>query len=265
MSQPVFPLEQVGPHESALRAAIEQFDFPAGAEAEGEPVTIMLFTNRSVSARWAEYLRATGRVRGMGEPLNQSLVLSLMKRDGLDTFHDYLKSRVERNRTNNSMFGFTASQQPVMMVIRAGMIPGYFQDVRWVVVQRHDIIAQAVSFEIASQTKRWESFADQTEIQPRYDFEAIRQKVRALSLQNASINAFFSVQGIQPCRVNYEQFCANPIAATLELASSLGVDNVEVDPSKLRRHQQRDATGADFHQRFLKEYRGWLMAGDSRG
>lgn len=256
----VFPLEEVGPHELKLKGAIDQFDFSAGTEPASGPVTIMLFTNRSGSSMVAEYLRATGKFRGMGEPLTADLVLTTMEQQGLRTFHQYLKWRFERDRTEQSMYGMKASHQQAMMLLRSGMIPGYFPDVRWLVVQRNDILAQAVSFEIASQTRRWESFAEQTEVKPQYDFERIRYKVQALSLQNAAIRAFCSAFGIRPCWVNYEEFSASPVEATNRLAASLGKEGARVDESLLRRQKQRDAINMTFQDRFTDEYRSWLLS-----
>ena len=260
MSRPVFPLDQIGVHEIQLREAIGQFDLPGSARPLAGPVTIMLFTNRSGSSLLADHLRATGRFRGMGEPLNPGLVLSTMESEGHASFHAYLKSRVDRNQSPDSMFGMKASLQQVLMLLRARIIPGYFNDVRWVFMQRRDLVAQAVSFEIASQTKRWESFAKDTGVKPQYDFERSRKKVQALSLQNASINALFSVLGVQPVRVFYEDFAVSPIPSTVQLASLLGMADARVDEASLRRRKQRDEINAAFQASFREEYLAWLLA-----
>ncbi len=259
MPRPVFPLELVGPHELKLREEIEQFQLPAEVEPLSEPVTIILFTNRSGSSLVAEYLRATGRFRGMGEPLNPGFVLAEMKNLGIGTFHAYLRSRIERDRTADSMFGMKASLQQVTMLMRAGAIPRYFGDIRWVFVQRRDIVAQAVSFVIASQTKRWESFAAGNGEPAEYGFDQIRRKVEALSTQNAAIEAFFSVLGVQPCRMVYEEFCIDPLIATTRLASMLGISNARVDATGLRRQKQGDDTNAAYCHRFREEYMRWLL------
>lgn len=260
MHRPPFPLEQPGTHETKLREEIEQFDLPQSVEPCPQPVTIILFTNRSGSSMVAEHLRATGRFRGMGEPLNTPRVLAMMARDGLDSFHGYLRSRVERELSADSMFGLKASLQQVMMLWRAGVIPGYFGDIRWVFAQRRDLVAQAVSFEIATQTRQWESFGDGTGEQPEYRFERLRKKVTALAMQNAAINAYFAVMDIQPQRVIYEDFCQDPPGATASLAASLGMDGAEVDNAQLRRELQRDDTNAVFCARFRQDYQAWLLA-----
>lgn len=260
MTRPQFPLEQVGPHELKLRQEIAEFDLPAVVEPCPDPVTILLFTNRSGSSMVAEHLRATGRFRGMGEPLNPGFMLSEMESAGLGSLHAYLQSRVDRNRDSDSLFGMKASLQQVTMLLRAGVIPAYFREIRWVYVQRRDLVAQAVSFVIASQTRRWESFAEGTGQVAEYSFEQIRRKVEALSLQNAAINAFFSVLGVEPCRVFYEEFCLDPLAATEQLASRLGMPGAQVDTGALRRRKQRDDTNAAFCREFREEYLAWLLA-----
>jgi LPS sulfotransferase NodH len=260
MNRPPFPLEQPGPQELKLREAIDQFDLPESAQPCPQPVTIILFTNRSGSSMVAEHLRATGRFRGMGEPLNPDRVLTMMARDGLDSFHGYLRSRVEREPTDASMFGLKASLQQVMMLWRAGVIPHYFRDVRWVFVQRRDLVAQAASFDIATQTRQWESFATSSGAQPQYGFERMRKKLTALTMQNASINAYFAVMGIQPQRVLYEEFCEDPLQSTTELAARLGMEGAVVDPAKLRRERQRDDINAGFCDNFRRDYRAWLLA-----
>ena len=260
MTRPPFPLEQVGPHELKLRQEIAEFDLPTAVEPCPEPVTILLFTNRSGSSMVAEHLRATGRFRGMGEPLNPGFMLSEMESAGVASLHAYLRSRIDRNRAGDSLFGMKASLQQVTMLLRAGVIPGYFRDVRWAYVQRRDLVAQAVSFVIASQTRRWESFASGSGQGAEYSFEQIRRKVEALWMQNAAINAFFSVLGVEPCRVTYENFCLDPLAATAQLATRLGMPGARVDTAALRRRKQRDDTNASFCRQFRAEYLAWLLA-----
>lgn len=250
--------DRVGLHEAELRNYFSEFNLPPDARPVEGPVCILLFTNRSGSSLVSEYLRATGCFTGMGEPLNHKLVIERSDQEQLASFPEYLRWVYERMQREGAMYGLKASFDQAMMLLRAGIIPGYFQDVRWVTIQRHDILSQAVSFSIAAQTKQWHSHKGERQSEPVYDFEHIRRRVQTLAQAYAAINSFCAVLGIEPYRINYEEFCADPIPAAEALAAHLGFPGARVDPARLKMRKQRDETNARFRERFIEDFRASL-------
>lgn len=258
----LFHIEQIGIHEREIRKQLREFVVPNGIEPVEEPVAIILFTNRSGSSMIAEYLRATGKFRGLGEPLNNDWVSPIIQKEDIQTFGDYIRYTYEKSASSDSFFGLKAGVQQAMMLMRSGIIPRYFSNVRWVLVQRNDLISQVISFDIASQTKRWESFSAGNDEEPKYDFQRIRKKLGAVSLQQSAIKKFCAIYEIEPYVVDYDKYCDDPVEGTRNLASYLGKDRVQVDSSRLKRRKQSDDRNTEFRRRFIADYRASILSRD---
>ncbi|MDB4261716.1 Stf0 family sulfotransferase [bacterium] len=249
-----FDFEKPGAHEKALRNYFSEFDFPNEIEPLNSPICIMVFVNRSGSSLVCEHMRATGRFTGFGEPLNYELVIQRCKKLGIETFAGYLQWLHRNVYKENSMFGMKASCDQVMMLLRSGAIPRYFNDVRWVFIQRSDIVSQAVSFSIAAQTKKWTSFQSGNEVEPGYYFKDIKNRISAVSQAYASMYALFALLDIQPLRITYEEFVADPELGTKRFADYLGFQGVNVDKSMLRMKSQSGQLNSEYREKFVAEF-----------
>lgn len=253
-------LEQPGPHEEQLRAFCEPFEVPAATAPCDKPICIMLFSNRSGSSLISEHMRASPYFGGFGEPLNYKFVIEQMNKDGNKSFLGYLQKEQRHSAGEHKLFGMKASVDQALMLMRARVIPDYYPDVRWVLIERSDLVAQAVSLYFAGQSKQWRS--DQpagVEFEAVYDFERIRLQVQILSQRYVAMRTFCAVFGIKPYRIVYEDFAADPLAGAEALAAHLGVANAEIDTGKVSTRQQRGDRNAEFRERFLREYRASIL------
>jgi hypothetical protein len=250
------PFEKVSPHEEKLRDYFARFEVPAATAALNKPVCMMLFTNRSGSSLVSEYMRSIPQFTGFGEPLNAKWIVDRCEREHLTTFADYLRWETDRlyRHKPGAFLGMKASYGQAMMLMRSGAIPTFFNDVRWVVIQREDLLSQAVSFSIADQTKQWRSFDSGESVDPVYDYQDIRRRLQGFAHSYMAINMFCSVFEIRPYRIVYDEFARNPVAGARALASYLGVDDVTIDPEALQMERQRNSFSAGFHRRFLADY-----------
>ncbi len=249
------PLDKISEHERQLRRYYPRFDFPPDCKPLNEPICIVLFTNRSGSNLISEYMCASKRFSGFGEPLNHEQVIHRSKCENIRSFPDYLRLELERVRREGCMFGMKSSYTQAMMLVRCGAIPRFFNDVRWVILQRRDILSQAISFSIAFQTKQW------TSMQRRiggvqYNFRDIENRLKGLTVAYNAMDTFCLEQGVDPYRIFYEDFVMKPRQGARDLAAHLGVTNVNFDKSKLKLQKQRDNLNEEFKQKFLDEYRG---------
>ena len=255
-----FSFEKESIHEEKLRRYFDEFELPDTIKPLNRPVCIVLFTNRSGSSVVGEHMRATDRFTGFGEPLNYKLAVQISKREQLRSFLDYLQWQVSRLVKPDAIIGMKASYGQAMMLLRSGAIPHYFNDVRWVMLQRSDVLAQAISFSIAAQTKQWTSGKDMQQSEVRYDFVDIKKRVKALSESYSAMNTFCAVFGIEPYRIVYEDFVADPKLGAGRLASHLGVDEVSFDDSRLKMRKQRNHLNQQFKENFLSDYRKQLSS-----
>lgn len=246
--------EKVSVHETKLRRSFDEFQVSDSIEPLDRPVCMMLFTNRSGSSVIGEHMRASNRFSGFGEPLNYKLVQEVSARENLTTFSEYLQWRFARFSKQAAFFGMKASYGQAMMLYRSGAIPNYLQDVRWVLLQRRDVLAQAISFSIAAQTNQWNSDKSSSVQEAKYDFADIKVRVRSLSESYAAMNLFCTMFGIEPYRIFYEDFAADPQSGARQLAKYLGVEDVEFEETKLKMRKQRTHRNEEFKERFTQDY-----------
>ena len=256
----ILPFEKVSPHEEKLRDYFAAFEVPADTRALNKPVCIMLFTNRSGSSLVSEHMRSAPQFTGFGEPLNAKWIIDRCEREQLTTFADYLRWETDRlyRHQPGGLLGMKASYGQAMMLMRSRAIPTFFDDVRWVVIQRDDLLAQAVSFAIADQTKQWHSFDSGEPVDPVYNYQNIRRRLRGFALSNIANNMFCTVFDIRPYRIVYEEFARDPVAGARALAGYLGVDEVTIDSEVLQMKPQRTSFSVEFRQRFLADYQAGL-------
>ena len=243
-----------GVHQEKLTAHFKDLKLPDDARSFDNPVCIMLFTNRSGSNVLGEYLRATHQFSGFVEALNYRRVIKYSQQNGLSSFFDYLTWQVSRLHEDDKITGIKASVDQAEMLFQSNAIPGYFDKVHWVMVQRDDTLAQAISFSIAAQTRQWTSNDTPPSADPVYNFEDIQRRVEMLCDEQAQINVFCAMRGIAPIRVTYEEFTANPKGSALSIADHMGIEGPSFDETIVTLRPQSDGRNEEFRARFIEDY-----------
>jgi len=245
--------ERPGLHESQLRRYFDEFEFSADTEPRQAPVCIMLFMNRSGSSMIGEYMRATGAFSGFGEPFNHDLVVQRAQEHDIASFPDYIRWLDRHIHREGTLFAMKASSDQVMMLQRSKTLEHYFQDVRWALVKRRDVLAQAISYYIAEQTQRWHSFQEGNLHEPAYDFKAIRERLNSIALSNDALDLLCKTLAIEPYTLYYEDFVGDPEGQTQRFAAYLGEEAVQINPKRLKMRKQGNETNRVFHARFLDD------------
>ena len=241
-------------HQEKLTAHFKDLKLPDDARSFGSPVCIMLFTNRSGSNVLGEYLRATHQFTGFVEALNYRRVIKYSQQNELCSFFDYLRWQVSRLSEGEKVTGIKASVDQAEMLFQCNAIPGYFDKVHWLMVQRHDTLAQAISFSIAAQTRQWTSNAAPTSADPVYNFEDIKRRIEMLCDEQAQLNAFCAMRGITPIRATYEEFTADSKESVMSIARQMGIECLSLDESVLTLRPQSDGRNEEFRARFIEDY-----------
>lgn len=127
-----------------------------------------------------------------------------------------------------------------------------FPETRWVFVERNDVFGQAVSMWRAKKTGRWHVYDDTPEPVPEYDFEGIDASLRELHLHNRLWMDFFSLSGIKPHRITYEELECNIETQLSALLDFLGLDR-ETPSARVGLRKQRDDVSADYRERLMED------------
>ena len=120
----------------------------------------------------------------------------------------------------------------------------------YVHISRRDIIAQAVSYEIAHQTGQWSSRFPSL-AKAAYDFEAIRRRLRSIQDQEVMIQSYLLGLGVDCSRFFYEELVSEPrrvLGAVLpEGAAPVSLQDSGMNP-------QSDKQNRDWAKRFAEDY-----------
>ncbi|MYM63691.1 Stf0 family sulfotransferase [Pseudomaricurvus sp. HS19] len=120
----------------------------------------------------------------------------------------------------------------------------------YVRVRRRNVIAQAVSYEIASQSGRWSS-EFKSESAPVYSFQNIKNKLQRLEYQNLLTDSFLSSENLDVIELIYEDFVQDPASALRRVLPETFHQNLAINPSL---KQQSSELNKDWISRFTREF-----------
>lgn len=220
------------------------------------PLHVLAFTNRSGSHLLGEYLTAHPGLRGFGEVLNHPVVANQTAAFGIDSFPDYI-SRLAKPVAAKPLaaFGVKASWDQLNMLFR-WRIDKMFASVKIVHICRQDIIGQAISYMIATQTNQWTSRQQaDPEAVPTYDFDALCNHLHLFSLANDSIVVTSKAHDLPYHQVFYEDLVARPQETVADVIRFAGLEmgNYALPVPKLEK--QASDLSNQFRKQFLRDFR----------
>lgn len=237
------------PHRQAIEAAFGPTR-PDPAHAPAGPDLVICFTNRCGSNYLAQLLASTGACNEAGEFFNAETVLEHSARLGLRSLAAYvaaLPGLVPPHR----LLAAKASADQLALLADAGALR---RDALFVLLERQDRLAQAVSRVIAAGTGQWSSLqhARRAPAALPFDAAAVRAELAKIEAGNAALYAFLAANAIQPVHFTYETLCADPEAAVAAIGERLGV-TLRADPALVTLRVQADAVSARWKEEFKKE------------
>ena len=242
--------ERIAP-ATAQRIAAELAPIEAGMEVAMPPCRLLLlcFTNRCGSNYLGQLLAATGFFNEAGENFNAETVLEHARglpRPSLRAYLPHLDGLIGRN----GWLVVKASVDQLMMLTDAGILDDMHDRTVFLLLERRDRLAQAVSRCIAAQTGRWTTghaaLADAT----AYSRATIDAELAKVALANQGFYAFFAANRIAPLHLVFEDVVAAPQAALDAVASRCGVAPLRADPTGVRIRRQADAINAAWMARY---------------
>ncbi len=232
-----------------------------GSKAYGGPrvfdhdLLILGFTNRSGSNLLAEHITSNGLVTGFVEQLNWDAVEDYAARTPVASLADYILSVTETTGAPPKPHGFKASWAQLLMLLRLN-IPSLYTGVRVVHIERQNLLAQAVSYSIADQTKKWTSAHEGLEdVEVVYDADDIARRLNGTIRSNGMMRYVCDLFAIPRLSVEYEALIERPRAQVKRVANFLGMGVTARPAGKLALQKQRDQRNAEFIARFESEAR----------
>ncbi|MEH3155043.1 MAG: Stf0 family sulfotransferase [Gordonia paraffinivorans] len=121
----------------------------------------------------------------------------------------------------------------------------------WVYVHRADVAGQAVSMWRAVQTQEWTAGASERDAHAEYHLGAIAHLAEYFVAQQRAWEGWFSREGIDPLRIEFDELVADPTATTARVLDVLGLDPRLAPPPPLKR--QGDSRSREWVARYRDE------------
>lgn len=198
----------------------DEYDFPLFI---GKPrLFIVATTPRSGSHFLCHNFRRTGVFGCPLEYFAEGRFKDWAKKSSSNLPHETLSFIMSKRTSMNGLFGVKC-HWPQFINFNHDLISDYLNlSTPFIRISRNDIVSQAVSWNIAEQTKSWISFQIPTR-EPRYCFEGILNAYQSIQNEKKSWSSYFLANRNPVLELIYEEFVGDIGAAFKSVSEFLDV------------------------------------------
>jgi len=204
--------------------------------------------HRSGSTYLCQLLASTGVLGRPKEVFSDPAVALEVERDPAA-----LDRLVATLSTPNGVYGLKVFTQQFDVSMKSGW-PRRLPGLRFVHLQRRDLLGQAMSFVRSIQTDQYRS-SEEARAEPAYDGAAIAGHLARLADNEARWRRYFARNGLEPLWLTYETLADDPAAAVAAVAAHVGCGEAAVpDLDRVTVSVQRDEASEEWRARFVAEH-----------
>ena len=238
------------PHEDFADA-----NFDKNVETEARQIFLLLSTPRSGSTAICDYLyKKTNLVtHEYFQPFQYMPVLAYRWQSVKDGYLDperYAKGLLKHRISENGTLGINLHGSHIGIF-------SYFEKYlsslpKFVlVIRRRNKVAQAVSYYIASHSKKWSSHFDAENPLPSYSYEGIKIKLFSILQQELVIDFYLKENAFFSQTIYYESISSKGSQLEGIMAKQLGVDEINLQLAETQK--QSDEINIDYAEKFWKQ------------
>ena len=215
----------------------------------------LLFTNRCGSNYFSQALSSTGYFNEGGEFFNSETILYHAKQNNLRSLHEYL-SFLSGLVARNGWLVTKLAPENIELLTEAGILEAVLKRSRFILLERQDRLAQAISREIASQNLQWTSEQDSRVSQEQLVYTRERVNLQLISILRANgfLYKFLAANRISPLHFAYEALTARPREHIDEVVRWLGYPGLRFNPAQVRLRRQASTVNDAWRRRYLDGY-----------
>ena len=218
-------------------------------------ILFLCFTNRCGSNHIAEAIASSNSMNIPGEKLNYNVVISHSKREGLNSYAEYLTWLITNTSDSTNVFGVKCSASQLIYLFNNGIIES-LNDVRFLHVRRHNIFKQAISRSIAVQTGQWTSKQDKDENSVlNFNSEDLVKFAIAISQQNSLFETLFKLWGANYIQVFHEDFLKNKVDHISDIGKFLDVHDMKYIEDKISLKKQGNSLNDRIYNSFISQFK----------
>ena len=216
---------------------------------------IIASTPRSGSHMLGHALHMTGKFGFPLEYANQPNLSEWKKRLASEDIREVMKRLQERRTSPNGVFGIKIHYSHIRQFKNFATLMELFPDAFFVFLTRRNLLRQAVSLAISSQSGVWISGQQGTGRVPSYDYAEINDCLRKTIIDNSSWKYTLATSGCNYLEISFEDVRQDMRQSINRIGDFLGVEISEADiPSTPVTAKQGDATNDLWVERFLLDH-----------
>ena len=230
--------------------------------AGGTPkVSLICMTPRSGSTFFSAALRETRVLGNPAEWFNPHDTKSIdqnIQRYGCESREEILDYTYNFSATKNGVAIIKGDYFQCLPFIHDDLLEKQYGNVRYILLTRDDLLAQAISRYVGTVTNTWSTMqtTGQTKTDVPYDREGIEHQLNFLLDMEEGWRHFFASRGTKPARMTYEALTRNLQGKIQQTGRLLGVEvKAQPDPDKLPIQKQSSSRNKDWAKRFAAETR----------
>jgi len=180
------------------------------------------------------------------------------RRQELD-IDEYMQTLFRYRTTEQGVFTVKAHWDQFYLFLKHGVLNHYLFGARFVMIRRRDLLGQAISYEIASQTGQWTSNWVGVK-EPVYSKDSIHKKIQYIINQYANWFMFFAQNNLPWAEVVYEDLLKDPENILHEVLEHLVPEikiKAKAELNKSGLSVQRNQINDQWRERFVKEMAYW--------
>ena len=239
-------------HRTALTHAFGALQPKPGWKPPDLDVLFLCFTNRCGSNYLGYLLASTGAFNEAGEFFNSSVVLMHAAARSLRSLPEYF-SVLPTLVPHSGRIAAKASIDQLVMLADAGILDALRGRATYLLLERRDQLAQAISRTIAWQNGRWTT-AQASAVPDSalvFDRAAIDLEMAMIAYDNAAFSLFFAVNDIVPVRITYEALLADAGLAATSVGATMGLAGLRPLPETVPIYRQSNAINAAWRATYL--------------
>lgn len=203
---------------------------------------------------------ALHRTGSFGFPLeytNPANLAEWKQRLGLDSFNAVLTEIQQRRTSPNGVFGIKIHYTHLKQFGGFQNVVKCFPNAYYILLSRKDVLKQAVSLSIASQTGVWIAGQKPVTDSPQYSFEHVDRCLRRTILENSSWRYVLAASGCKYIELNFDEIRNNLARSIEEIAAfvDVTVDQRSI-PGEPVTTKQSDGLNAQWLMQFLADFNG---------
>ena len=250
----IVPDELMG-QERVHRAMLDGL-FPQGAgrRAALDPelrFVFLCFTNRCGSNYLAELIASSGQLNPAEEVFNGETIAAHVREQALASFSAYVDFLCRRLARSGFFFAKLGLEQ-LLMLTETGLLDEIGPRAKFILLERRDRLAQAISLLVAIQTQQWTS-RQQRLVEDAalvYDRALLAAQQEKIMRETFAFYRFFASNGIAPKHLTYEDVLADPIGAVSDIDAWLGLEALAARPDQVSIARQESPIKTLWHRRF---------------